>query len=102
MTAITEKDGVTVDFGNIELSGSLRHDTEYQTLVLMTDEGPERLSVDLLSYGFIPAPRNVFIKDWSEHQGLTARLEAAGLVKRVRSVVVGLFLSTAHEVEVTL
>ena len=102
MSAITEKDDITIDFGTIELTGSLQHDNEYQTLTLLTDEGPELLSVNLLAYGFLPMPGNVFIKDWSEHEDLTARLEGAGLAKRVRKVVVGPFRSTAYEVEVTL
>ena len=105
MSAITTKDDVTIDFGTTELTeltGTLQHDNVNQTLVLLTDEGPERLSVNLLADGFISMPGNVFIKDWSEGEGLTARLEAAGLVKRVRQVIVGPFRSTAYEVEVTL
>ncbi|MFD2794588.1 hypothetical protein ACFS27_13610 [Promicromonospora vindobonensis] len=105
MITPTTKDDVTIVFGTTELTeltGSLHHDMGYQALTLMTDEGPERLSVNLLDYGFIARPGNVFIKDWSEGEGLTARLEAAGLVKRVHKVVVGPFCSTAYEVEVTL
>ena len=102
MSAITEKDDITIDFGATALSGSLHHDIVNQSLMLVTDEGPEPFSVSLLDYGFIPLPGNVFIKDWSEHEGLTTRLEAAGLAKRVRKVVVGPFRSTAYEVEVTL
>lgn len=102
MSAITEKDDITIDFGTIALSGTLQHDSVNQTLMLLTDEGPELLSVNLLDYGLIPMPGKVFIKDWSEGEGLTTRLEAAGLAKRVRKVIVGPFRSTAYEVEVTL
>ncbi|MFF3127043.1 hypothetical protein ACFVRD_33130 [Streptomyces sp. NPDC057908] len=98
----TMKHSVTVGFGSIELTGSLHHDDENRSLVLETDEGPEHISVNLKSYGITPEPGNVFTKDWSEHAGLTARLEQAGLVKLVHELTVGPFGSTACEVEVTL
>lgn len=98
----TVKHGVAVDFGAIELTGSLHHDDAQRALTLLTDEGPERVSVNLEAYGLIPRPGRVFIKDWSEHTGLTARLAEAGLVEIIGSVVVGPFSSTAYEVEVTL
>lgn len=68
----------------------------------MTDECHERVSVNLEAYGLVPGPGHVFIKDWSEHSGLTASLQRAGLARVIRSVVVGPFSSTAYEVEVTL
>lgn len=98
----TTKDDVTVDFGAIELSGSLHHDDEQRSLYLMTDEGPERVSTNLLAYSLTPEPGHVFIKDWSEHEGLTAHLVEQGLVKPVHEVTVGPFGSRALEVEVTL
>ncbi|MGI8307046.1 hypothetical protein [Saccharopolyspora hattusasensis] len=96
------KENVTVDFGGIELAGSLCHDDANRSLLLETDEGPERISVNLDAYGLTPEPGNVFIKDWSEHAGLTARLAAAGLVRPVYALAVGRFASTVYEVEVTL
>lgn len=96
------KYGVTIEFSAIALNGSLHHDDERRTLTLMTDEGPERVSVNLEAYGLVPAPGRVFIKDWSEHSGLAESLQRAGLARLVRSVEVGPFASTAHEVEVTL
>ena len=96
------KHSVVVDFGVIALTGTLHHDDARRALVLLTDEGPERISVNLEAYGLVAEPGRVFVKDWSEHVGLAERLQQAGLVRIVRSVAVGPFASTAHEVEVTL
>jgi hypothetical protein len=99
----TVKHDVTVDFGGIKLTGSLVHDDECRLLELEVDEGPaEPISISLQGYGLTPMPGNVFIKDWSEHQGLAAQLVQTGLVKAVNEVAVGPFGSTAYEVEVTL
>lgn len=98
----TVKPDVTIDFGSIELVGSLHHDDQQRSLVLWTDEGPEKVSVSLASYGVTSEPGNVFIKDWSEHAGLTERLHKAGLVQPVHAIAVGPFSSTAYEVRVTL
>lgn len=96
------KHGGTIEFSAIELTGSLHHDDKHRTLTLMTDEGPERVSVNLEAYGLVAEPGHVFIKDWSEHSGLAASMQRAELGRIVRSVVVGPFSSTAYEVEVTL
>lgn len=97
------KHDVTIDFGRIELTGALVHDDELRVLELENAEGPaEPVSISLQGYGLTPEPGNVFIKDWSEHSGLTARLERAGLVKPVHALPVGPFGSTAYEVQVTL
>ncbi|MFD9604698.1 hypothetical protein [Streptomyces sp. NPDC059970] len=101
-STITKKHSVTVGFGSIELTGSLHHDDENRSLVLETDEGPEYISVNLKSCGITPEPGNVFIKNWSEHAGLTARLEQAGLVQPLHELTAGPFGSTAYEVKVTL
>ncbi|MFE0138485.1 hypothetical protein ACFWY6_44155, partial [Streptomyces sp. NPDC059037] len=79
------------------------HDDEHRVLELEDAEGPaEPISICLQGYGLAPEPGNVFIKDWSEHSGLTARLAQAGLVKPVRALTVGPFGSTAYAVQVTL
>ncbi|MGW0538520.1 hypothetical protein [Streptomyces sp. NPDC003032] len=98
----TVKHDVTVKFGCVELTGSLVHDDEHGVLELEDAEGPEPISISLQGYGLTPERGNVFIKDWSEHSGLTARLERAGLVKPVHELTVGPFGSTAYEVQVTL
>ena len=102
MATTTTKENVTVGFGAIELTGTLHHDDENRSLVLLGDEGPEHISVNLQAYGITPAPGNVFIKDWSEHQGLTAGLVKVGLVRPVRGLTIGPFASAAYEVQVTL
>ncbi|MEV0445757.1 hypothetical protein AB0I84_20910 [Streptomyces spectabilis] len=100
---IAVKRGVTVGFGRIELTGALVHDDENRVLELEDAEGPaEPISISLQAYGLTPEPGHVFIKDWSEHSGLTARLAQAGLVTPVRALTVGPFRSTAYEVQVTL
>lgn len=97
------KHNVTVNFGFIELTGSLVHDDEHRLLELEIARHPaEPISISLRGYGLTPEPGNVFIKDWSEHLGLTARLAQAGLVKPVQALTVGGFGSTAYEVQVTL
>ncbi|MFJ7280646.1 hypothetical protein [Kitasatospora sp. NPDC098663] len=102
-SATTVRPDVTVDFGCIELTGALVHDNENRLLELENAEGPaEPISISLRAHGLIPEPGNVFIKDWSEHCGLTARLAQAGLVTPVQTLNVGPYLSTAYEVQVTL
>lgn len=98
----TRKPDVAIDFGSVELTGTLVHDDEGRSLMLMTEEGPERISVSLEGYGLVPGPGHVFIKDWSEHAGLAESLQAAQLVKIVSSVNVGPFATAAHKVQVTL
>lgn len=66
------KRGVTVDFGAVELPGSLHHDEDQRALTLLTEEGPERVSVSLGAYGLVPGPGRVFVKDWSEHPSIRA------------------------------
>ncbi|MFD4245803.1 hypothetical protein ACFWP3_30050 [Streptomyces sp. NPDC058525] len=99
----TVKYDVTVDFGCIELTGALVHDNETRVLELKNAEGPaEPISISLQGYGLMPEPGNVFIKDWSEHSGLTARLARVGLVTPLHALTVGPYRSTAYEVQVTL
>lgn len=76
----------TIDFGSITLTGILEHDSTQATLMLHTDEGPEVLSTNLNYYGLVGEPGCVFIKDWSEHAGLAERVQAAGLVRIIRTV----------------
>lgn len=96
------KENVTIDFGGTKRTGLLCHDDENRVLLLETDEGPERISISLKAYGLTARPGSIFVKDWSEHNGLTTRLAAASLVRPLRTLAVGSFDSTAYEVEVTL
>lgn len=100
MPTTSVRPDITIDFGNIKLSGVLVHDDAQRALVLHTDEGPEGISVSLAGYGLLPGPGEVFIKDWSEGEGLTANLVEAGLVEIVDSVRVGPFNSLAYLVKV--
>ena len=61
----------------------------------------EVLSIDLSEYGYVPGPDEVFVKDWSEHHGFAAALQAAGVVEIVGEVLVGPFMSRAYRVRVT-
>lgn len=100
--ATTIERELTFDFDGLDYTGILQFIPGDALLVMFDQEGPEVFSVDLSVYGLLPDLGNAFIKDWSEHQGLTRALEKAGLVRSVRTVTVGPFKSTAHEVEVTL
>ncbi|MER6520022.1 hypothetical protein ABT246_24605 [Streptomyces sp. NPDC001553] len=102
-TTATVKYDITVNLGAIELIGTLVHDDENRVLELECAEGPaEPISISLQGYGLTPEPGNVFIKDWSEHAGLTARLARAGLVTPLHALTVEPYRSTAYEVQVTL
>lgn len=100
MTDTLEKNDVTVTFPYLSLTGQLVHDRAAGVLELMTDEGPERLSVNLDVYGLSTATGEVWIKDWSEHEGLTGNLAEQGLVEVVSTAHVGPFASRAHLVRV--
>lgn len=101
--APTTRKHTAVDFGHgLVLEGQVEHHPSQNLLVLITDEGTERLSVSLEPYGISPAPRNVFIKDYSEHTGLTQRLVAAGLVTIMGCVTAGPNWSLFYEVTPTL
>lgn len=65
----------------------------------ITDEGPETLTTNMAGYGFQPA---LYIKNWSEHEGLAKTLAKAGVVKIVKTIPVPFnpFDLTVTEVEV--
>lgn len=88
---------------SFSLTGALIWHVDAHALSLETDEGPERLSTNLTAYDLHPLGLNhVFMKDWSEHSGLTDDLVAKGLVTIVRRVRVGQFSSLAYEVAIVL
>lgn len=90
----------SVAFPGITLSGSIEHDDDQRALVLSTAEGPETLSVNLQAYGLLAPSGYVWIKDWSEHEGLAASLAASSLVEEVSDTLVGPFSSRAVLVRV--
>lgn len=62
--------------------------------ILWNDEGMEypedtQLSINLAGYGMTPPPGHVFVKDYSEHEGVATALEAAGIVTKVKQVPIG-------------
>lgn len=95
---------VTLDWlDSFALTGALIWHVDQHALPLETDEGPERLSINLSAYDLHPMGLNhVYVKDWSEHSGLTDNLVAKGLVSIVRRVRVGQFSSLAYEVAIVL
>lgn len=97
MAETLTKDDVTVAFPGLQLSGRLVHDRAHGVLELITEEGPERLSANLMAYGLVAGPGCVWIKDWSEHEGLAHGLADQGLVELVGQMRVGPFASKAYE-----
>lgn len=96
-------EGVIFELGGEPYSGVLRHDDEQRALVFVDDQEPvpETLSVSLAAYGLEAPEGHVYIKDWSEHSGLADSLQEHGSVRKVSSVEVGPFDSTAWLVRVT-
>lgn len=91
--------GITARFGSLELEGDIAFDQRTQTLFFEYPMEPsERISTNLDAYGYLPELGCVFIKDWSEHEGLAQSLVDAGVAEVVRELVVGPFASTAYEV----
>lgn len=97
----TIKEDVTVSFSAITMTGDIRHSSEQHAMILEEPFEPvEIITTNLTAYGLEPQEDTVFIKDWSEHDGLTASLVEAGVVEIVREVTVGAFNSRAYEVRV--
>lgn len=97
----TIKEDVTVDFSTLALTGDILHCPELRAMILeLPYELPEVISTNLGAYGLEAQVDTVFIKDWSEHAGLTTSLVASGVVEIVREVHVGPFASRAYETRV--
>ena len=78
---------------DLELTGTLFHDEGLRALWLETEEGPEVLSVDLSAYGLTAGAGHVWVRDYSEHQGLAAALRDAGIAATVETATIGPFHS---------
>lgn len=92
---------IPVSFSAITLTGDIQYDPEQHALLLADESSPaEVISTNLGVYGLEPREDTVFIRDWSEHTGLTTSLVAAGVVDVVRAINVGPFRSRAYEVRV--
>lgn len=97
----TIKEDVTILFSGIALTGDVQFSASQHALTLTSpDEPAEVLTTNLGAYGYKAQEDTVFIKDWSEHQGVTASLAAQGIVQPVRELRVGPFNSIAWEVRV--
>ncbi|MEO3931387.1 hypothetical protein WMO79_01050 [Micrococcaceae bacterium Sec7.4] len=99
---ITVGTDASVDFGNLTIHGDVLYLGDQNALVLMDKDhgGRERLSTNLEAYGHTPKPGHVFIKNWSEHRGVTDSLVESGLVEITEALTVGPFASPAYEVRV--
>ena len=83
----------TLDLGDYQLTGTLAPVTYVDGtpgLQLITDEGPEILSVNLAFYGRYPRSANhIFVKAYSGHENLARELERQGLARIVDHVPIG-------------
>jgi hypothetical protein len=97
----TIKEDVTILFLGTEIKGDVQFSATQHALTLTSPNEPaEVLTTNLGVYGYKAQEDTVFIKDWSEHQGVTASLTAQGIVQPVRELRVGPFNSIAWEVRV--
>ena len=49
------------------------------------EEGPEVLSVNLGAYGLVAPEGHIYVRNYSQHEGLVEELERAGIAERVAS-----------------
>ena len=92
---------ISLQFGEeVRLGGYVAYDQPRNLLYFITDEGSEVLNVNLEAYGLVTPPGYVWIKDWSEHTGVTVQLISLGAVLYEESALVGPFRSAAHLVRV--
>ncbi|MGP5684253.1 hypothetical protein [Brachybacterium alimentarium] len=102
MAWTTINENVIVLYPQFTMTGSIEYDPAQASLA-QGDAGTgedEVLSVGLSEYGYVPAPGEVFVKDWSEHHGFAAALQAAGVIEIVGEVLVGPFMLRAYRVRV--
>lgn len=89
----------TLRLPGFDLEGYLAYDARRGALTLTDHRGDvEVLSVDLRADGYVAAPGEVLVKDWSEHAGLAGALIDAGVAMRTETLVVGPFASRAYRV----
>lgn len=94
----TLKEEAEINLPHLTLTGKVEYDPGQQALTITdpTTGEEEVLSVNPTEYGYIAFPGEVFVKDWSEHQGLPAALEQAGIATVKAPITVGPFASTAY------
>jgi|SRR5699024_604562 len=92
---------ISLRFGeSVHLAGTVAHDETNALLFFVTDEDTEVLSIDLDTYGLSTPQGHVWIKDWSEHAGVTSQLASLGVVEHKATAHVGPFESPAHMVKI--
>jgi len=98
---ITLSESLTLQFGDsVQLTGEVVYDQDNTMLYLVTDEDSEVLNINLDQYNLPTPSGHIWIKDWSEHTGLTAQLVAHGIVTREGQTTVGPFESPAMLVKI--
>lgn len=99
---VRTKNDVTIEAECFKLSGRLEYEADHRVLQLNTLDGefPEVLNIRLDAYGLETPEGTCWIKDWSEHSGVTQALVEADAVTILRSTQVGPFDSTAHLVKI--
>ena len=87
----------TIEFNDVyTATGTVWWNDDRRVLIFEPDDNPEEyetLTINLEGYGCVPKPGEVAIKDYSEHQGLTDKLVASGLVNFEYDVFFGPFNS---------
>jgi hypothetical protein len=82
---------VTMKHG-VEITGILRS-TYYgdgsPALQIWDAEGPESLSINLSAYGMVAPEGHIFVKNYSEHEGLPDELQRLGIATKVNEVPIG-------------
>ena len=101
MIMLTLKKDVAVSFSSYLTIGDIVYDADRHYVGFNSHEDPiERVVTNLAAYGLFPQADTVFIKDWSEHQGVTQSLVDAGLAEIVREVFVGPYETRAYELRI--
>lgn len=87
----------TLRLPEFDLEGYLTYDARRGALTLTDHHGEvEVLSVDLWAEGYVAAPGEILVRDWSEHAGLAGALVDAGVAMRTETLVVGPLASRAY------
>lgn len=95
------KDQVTLTFGPIEITGDLYLASSLDggtAAYLATEVGLEHISINLAAYRIFPRPGAIFVKNYSDHEGLAQSIVNAGLGTITDTVTFGPFHTTASEI----
>lgn len=102
MTWKTLRDYTFLKLGDIVLEGRIEYDPAQHALAIVHPSTGEEevLTVNLLTSGYLTAPGEVFVKDWSEHSGLFFELVQAGIAEIIETVTVGPHRQRAYRMRV--